>query len=39
MRMNPYQRAALAAPLVGREHERVQAWREPPWALGLSFNR
>jgi len=33
------QRAALSAPLVGRERERVQIWQSPPWTVALSFNR
>jgi hypothetical protein len=33
------QQAALAAPLIGREGDHVQAWADAPWTLGLSFNR
>ena len=35
----PQQLAALTAPLVGRDGDRVQAWQDTPWAFALSFNR
>lgn len=33
------QRAALTAPLIGREGERVIAWPDSPYTCALSFNR
>jgi hypothetical protein len=37
--MTTQQQRAFDAPLIGRDAEALTAWSEPPWSLGLSFNR
>ena len=37
--MTNLQATVLKSPLVGREGDRPHFWDEPPWTIGLSFNR